>query len=307
MTGLRPEYLGHAESATLTIGSVDDAWQLCLEIAARRRRGIAPEAGTHLQSARLAIQAGATCDTGRCWRLNGEWTDEALQLFELYAPLLALRPGERHACAHLGQSIDGRIATAGGHSFGLSGEPNLMHLHRLRALSDAIVIGSGTALADNPQLTTRLVNGPNPVRVVLDGSGRIPPGLRLCSDGEAPTLVLGPRGGAATHAQAQQVGLARRLTVDSESRLLRPSAILDALEGEGLAVVFIEGGGTTVSRFLESDCLERLQITVTPVLLGSGRPALTLPPIERISEGIRPPVRRFALGEDLLWDFALRG
>lgn len=301
MTGLRPDHLGKAEDTRRAIGEVGDAWLLCLEIAARRRHSIAAVAGACLRSADLSNNAGASRDANSRWRLFGEWTDEAQQLFELYAPLLALRAGERHAFAHLGQSIDGRIATASGHSAGLSGEQNLLHLHRLRALSDAIVIGSGTALADDPRLTTRLASGPNPVRVVLDGSARLQAGLGLCSDGEAPTLVIGPRGGNA------MLGLARCLRVGGGSRSIAPAAILDTLYAEGLAVVFVEGGGTTVSRFLEHGSLERLQITVSPLLLGSGRPALSLPLIDRISDGIRPPVRRFALGEDMLWDFALRG
>ncbi len=312
MTGLRPDYLGRVDDAQRAIGGVADAWRLCIEIAARRRAGTVASAGAHLRSEGLANAAGATCDAQLRWRLNGEWTEEALALFDLYAPLLALRPDERFACAHLGQSIDGRIATANGHSIGLSGEQNLLHLHRLRALSDAIVIGSGTALADDPRLTTRLAEGPNPVRVVLDGRGRIRSDLRVCSDGEARTLVIGPQrpgdpgsptGDAATPGS---IGRARRVSIAGDTQHVVPGAVLDALADEGLRVVFVEGGGTTVSRFLEHDALDRLQITVSPLLLGSGRPALSLPSIDRISDGLRPPVRRFELGDDLLWEFALR-
>ncbi|MGE0312401.1 MAG: RibD family protein [Lautropia sp.] len=333
MTGQRPDPLARAHDAQRAIGGVDDAWRLCLAIAARRRRGLPPSPGAHVRGDGLANAAGATCDARLRWRLNGEWTEAALELFELYAPLLALRPGERFACAHLGQSIDGRIATANGHSMGLSGAQNLLHLHRLRALSDAIVIGSGTALADDPRLTTRLAPGPNPVRVVLDGRGRIRPGLRVCSDGQARTLVVGPRriatgspdaggggadagggraceggsgykgGGACT---CESIGRAQRIALDGPSPQVAPTAVLDALADRGLPVVFVEGGGTTVSRFLEHHALDRLQITVSPLLLGSGRPALSLPSIDRISDGLRPPARRFALGDDLLWEFVLR-
>ena len=72
-----------------------------------------------------------------------------------------------------GQSIDARIATASGHSHYINGAEGLAHLHRLRALVDAVVVGVGTALADDPQLTVRRVAGPNPARVVIDPNGRL--------------------------------------------------------------------------------------------------------------------------------------
>ena len=74
-----------------------------------------------------------------------------------------------------GQSIDARIATASGHSHYINGAEGLAHLHRLRALVDAVVVGVGTALADDPQLTVRRVAGPNPARVVIDPNGRLAP------------------------------------------------------------------------------------------------------------------------------------
>ena len=86
-----------------------------------------------------------------------------------------------------GQSIDARIATASGHSHYINGADGLAHLHRLRALVDAVVVGVGTALADDPQLTVRRVAGPNPARVVIDPNGRLPPTARLLADdGVAP-------------------------------------------------------------------------------------------------------------------------
>src|SRR5438270_2681906 len=75
----------------------------------------------------------------------------------------------------IGQSIDGRIATVTGHSKYINGPAGLAHLHRLRALVDAVLVGIGTAVADNPQLTVRRVAGPSPARVVLDPRGRLPP------------------------------------------------------------------------------------------------------------------------------------
>src|SRR5262245_15144180 len=92
----------------------------------------------------------------------------------LFGPLRRGRVDDVMAVGQLGQSLDGRIATPSGHSHYINGPAGLAHLHRLRALVDAVVIGVGTALADDPQLTVRRVSGPQPVRVVIDPNGRLP-------------------------------------------------------------------------------------------------------------------------------------
>ena len=78
-----------------------------------------------------------------------------------------------------GQSIDARVATLTGHSHYINSEAGLAHLHRLRALVDAVLIGVGTAIADDPQLTVRRVEGPNPARIVVDPNGRLPSSARV--------------------------------------------------------------------------------------------------------------------------------
>ncbi|MEH0071197.1 RibD family protein [Pannonibacter sp. Pt2-lr] len=82
----------------------------------------------------------------------------------------------------LGQSLDGRIATVSGHSKYINGPGCLSHLHRLRAVCDVVVVGAGTAIADDPQLNVRLVEGPNPARAIIDPNGRVPRDLRLFED-----------------------------------------------------------------------------------------------------------------------------
>jgi riboflavin-specific deaminase-like protein len=229
-------------------------------------------------------------------RLFPEASYAARRLLDLYLPLCR---GARSSLvvAHLGQSLDGRIAAANGESRWVTGHEDVVHNHRMRALFGAVVVGAGTVRYDDPQLTVREVPGEHPVRVVLDPARRLGPGYRVFQDGEADTLVLCD---AALAQPGERLGQAEVIGVPLEDSHLAPRAVLECLAARGLERVFIEGGGVTVSRFLSAGCLDRLQITVAPVILGSGRPSLTLPEIDGPAAGLRPPSRRFELGEDIL-------
>jgi len=219
----------------------------------------------------------------------------------LFADLAGTAPGQRFVIAHLGQSLDGRIATETGHSHYIGCRESLVHLHRLRALVDAVVVGVGTVLADAPRLTTRYCAGPDPVRVVLDPRGRLTPEASVIADRAAPTLVV--------HAEAVQPALPAEIEtialVPEPAGILPPAKVLDALRARGLTRVLVEGGGRTVSSFVAARMLDRLQFAVAPLLIGSGRPALTLPVVETLAHALRPPFRRFDLGADTLFDFDL--
>jgi riboflavin biosynthesis pyrimidine reductase len=86
-----------------------------------------------------------------------------------------------------------------------------------------------------------------------------------------------------------------------DGRLL-PSAIIAALAARGFRRILIEGGADTVSRFLAARCLDRLHVLVAPIILGAGRSSLTLPPVERLDEAMRAPMRAHSLGGDVLLD-----
>lgn len=218
-------------------------------------------------------------------------------LAALYGPLCAVPRGQPFAIAHLAQSLDGRIATSSGVSRWLSGEGDLLHTHRMRALSDAVLVGASTVFFDDPQLTVRRCQGPNPVRVVIDPDRRLDGSQKVFCDGLAPTvlLVAADRVGACTHQ-----GQAEIVAVPRGPSGLDPHAIRGALALRGLHWLFIEGGGATVSRFIEARALDRLQITIAPVIIGSGRPSIALPEIADLSASLRPRTRRFELGTDTL-------
>src|SRR5213078_3711770 len=109
---------------------------------------------------------------------------------DLYLPICRASAAQPMTIGHLGQSVDGFIATHAGESRWVTGPENILHLHRLRALCDVVVVGAGTVAADDPQLTTRLVSGPNPLRVVLDPGRRLNASHRVFSDESAETLYI---------------------------------------------------------------------------------------------------------------------
>lgn len=225
----------------------------------------------------------------------------APSLTGLYLPLLEIGPSV--AIAHLGQSLDGRIATASGASHYVTGEQDILHNHRMRALCDAVLVGAGTVRHDDPQLTVRLCDGPDPVRVVVDTERRLDIGYHVFQDGCAETLLLT----AADKADGLRHGNAVVIGVPRLGQGLCPRVIRDILAARGLNRVFIEGGGITVSRFIQAGGLDLLQVTIAPLIIGSGRMGISLPEVTSLADGIRPPVRYFRFGADLMVECDLRG
>lgn len=274
----------------------------------------------------LSLEPGTTGRAGPL-RLepDGSWWSaveadpSAATLLDIFAPLRVKR---RFVVGQLGQSLDGRIATEAGHSHYINGPEDLTRLHGLRALAQAVVVGAGTVASDDPRLTVRRLEGPDPVRVVLDPSGRLDPGRTIFTDGAAPTLWVqagpevlarpsresegsddSPRAAHDAERLSASVEIVRIPTSDSA---FDPRAVLAMLEERGLVRVLVEGGGHTVSGFLAAGALHRLHVSVAPLLMGSGRPSITLPPIETLDEAIRPPTRHFRLGDDLLFELELK-
>lgn len=272
--------------------------------------------------------SGFIHDGATGWRLAQGVSAGAAALFSLYKPLLDARFRQRHegkarawVVAQLGQSLDGFIATSTGDSFFVNGEYCLLHLHRLRALCDAVLVGAGTVAVDNPQLTTRRVPGPHPVRVVLDPEARLDGQARVFLDGQAPTLWLcdarhaalarsrlGPALPRPTERAApgcEVLAIDNWLVPGSEIRY-RPELAIQALAERGLRLLFVEGGGITVSRFFGADALDRLHLAVAPVWIGRGRRGLQAPASEVMADCLRPLTHTVPMGPDMLWDMDLR-
>jgi len=240
------------------------------------------------------------------WRRSGNRAalpDAALApstpLFDLYSPLCRMGRNQPFAIAHLGQSLDGRIATSAGISRWVTGDADLVHTHRLRALADAVIVGAGTVRHDDPKLTVRRCPGDHPVRVVIDPDRRLGPDYSVFQDGAAPTVLLSA---ADLVRPGERLGQAEIVGLPRDAAGLSPHDIRAVLAARGLHFLFIEGGGITISRFLAAGAIDRLQLVVAPILLGSGRASLTLPEIVDLRQGLRPRIRRFTLGEDMLYE-----
>lgn len=224
-------------------------------------------------------------------------------LAALFGPILA-PPEAADGCrvvGRLAQTLDGRIATLSGSSQWIGGRGDILHTHRLRALCHAVLVGAGTVRHDNPRLTTRECTGPDPVRVVLDADRRLGAEFGVFQGGP-PTLLMV----AADTPGPARLGRAEAVPIPRDAAGgLDLAAVLRALAARGLTRVFVEGGGVTVSRFLAAGCLDRLHVTVAPVLLGSGIPAFTLPTAARIADGLRFAWTVHDLAPDVLFDIAL--
>lgn len=197
----------------------------------------------------------------------------------------------------LGQTIDGRIATVTGQSKYINGLSGLTHLHQLRALLDAVVVGVGTVLADDPQLNVRLVRGRHPARVVIDPKGRLSSDARIWLDDGARRIWIVAEGLDVTAPAGVEV-----MALPASEGRIEPAAILKNLSAIGLHRILIEGGAETVSRFLQSGCLDRLHMIVAPIIMGSGRASFNLPAIEHMDQALRLDVQTHLLGNEVLFD-----
>jgi diaminohydroxyphosphoribosylaminopyrimidine deaminase/5-amino-6-(5-phosphoribosylamino)uracil reductase len=170
-------------------------------------------------------------------------------------------------------SLDGRLAADGGASRGLGGPEEQRLCHRLRAANDAVLVGIGTVLADDPLLTVRHARGRTPWRVVLDSSLRIPDGSALLGSADAAPLVVATVSGDAARARRLEARGASvwRFDAGPDGRVpLRP--LLGRLVEEGRYALLVEGGTETHTSFLREGLADRVALGIAPLLLG-GRAA----------------------------------
>lgn len=217
---------------------------------------------------------------------------------------IASAPSDRpFVVAQLGQSLDGRIATLSGESQWINKTEALVHVHRIRAAVDAVIVGVGTVVADDPMLNVRRVSGRNPARVVIDPKGRMPATAKLLAEDGARRIVVRATGCAQPPVQGAEV---LEVPPDQNGQLA-PLEVIATLFRAGLRTFLVEGGAGTVSGFIDGRAVDRLHVLVAPVILGSGKPGLTLKPIDRLAQALRPAADVHVLVDgDVLFDCDMR-
>jgi riboflavin-specific deaminase-like protein len=291
---------------------LEDAWRLVLAAAdgadAAARDNTAATYRLD-RTGKLVRSAGGDDPLRLRWEPDHGWAlpesaPDWAALVDLYLPICSATSTTPMTVGHLGESLDGFIATHTGESRWVTGHANVVHMHRLRALCDAVIVGAGTVAADDPRLTTRLVDGSNPLRVVLDPGRRLPADHRVFSDNGADTLYVCARD--LVNDGESRFGHAEVFPLAGDSDGLDLTALIAALRARGCTRVFVEGGGITVSTFLQANLLDRLHLAIAPLLIGDGRAAIRLPAPTLLGDCHRPEYRVFRMGGDVLFDCNLR-
>ncbi len=167
------------------------------------------------------------------------------------------------------QSLDGSIAARRGEALGLSGPESLRLTHRLRSMHDAILVGIGTVLSDNPRLTVRLVNGQNPRPIVVDSSLRIPLNCRLFAENSVNPWVAATEKYPASRREALEASGASVLTFRSDNKgQVDLRSMLRRLGEMGIVSLMVEGGSRIITSFLFGGLANYLVLTIAPVLVG---------------------------------------
>jgi diaminohydroxyphosphoribosylaminopyrimidine deaminase/5-amino-6-(5-phosphoribosylamino)uracil reductase len=251
---------------------------------------VAGEGHAQLRASGVAVEVGLGADAAR--RAHA-------------GHFMRLREGRPHVTLKLAVSADGKVGLAGRKPVSLTGEAARARVHRMRAVNDAILVGIGTALADDPLLTCRLpgLEARSPVRVVLDAALRLPETAALVRTARStPVLIVA---GEAADAEAERrlrdrgvevlrcAGVARRIDLPAMLRLLA---------GRGITRAMVEGGPTVAACFVAADLVDEAAIFRAPTIIGAdGIDALEGLPLSALTASPRLPSRGIeAIGEDSL-------
>ncbi|MBN1218879.1 MAG: RibD family protein [Anaerolineae bacterium] len=205
------------------------------------------------------------------------------------------RAGRPFVTLSYAQSLDGCIAARPDQPLALSGPASLKLTHQLRAAHDAILVGIGTILADNPRLNVRLVSGQDPQPVIVDSRLRCPPDAKLLRQSRLPWLATGPQPDP-TRQQALAAAGARILSLPTQANgYVNLAALLDCLGDLNINSLMVEGGARIITSFLSEQLADYLVLTVTPTLLGGLRAVNKLETTSRLRA-----MRYKPLGEDMI-------
>jgi riboflavin-specific deaminase-like protein len=202
------------------------------------------------------------------------------------------------------QTLDGRLATARGESQWIGGGESVRLWHALRAQHDAVLVGVGTVLADDPRLTVRHVAGRDPLRIVVDSQLRIPDTAAVLACGAADRTLLATteRASEARQAALRALG-AQVLVVPAAEGRVDLAALLALLFQQGVESLMVEGGAAIITSLLRARLVDRMVVCVAPRVMGAGIEAVGDIGVARLADMLAlasPTVERY--GEDLVLD-----
>jgi diaminohydroxyphosphoribosylaminopyrimidine deaminase / 5-amino-6-(5-phosphoribosylamino)uracil reductase len=247
--------------------------------------------------------AGLDVEVGLCAEEAAEVNAGFLSRLRLGRPLVTLK---------FATSLDGRIATASGESQWITGPPARERAHALRASHDAIMVGTGTVIADDPQLTCRLpgLDHRSPVRVVIDRHLRIPPAARLIADApRIPTWVLTLRSAEPVRRETFLANGVTLIDVDPDREgQVDLAAALRALGERGITRLLVEGGAGLVAAFLRARLVDRLVWVHAPLVIGrEGVPAIAKLDLAALVDALAfERLSTEAIGDDVLTTFRVQ-
>ncbi len=195
---------------------------------------------------------------------------------------------------HIAQSLDGFIATKSGQSKYISSKENLEHIHMLRCISDVIIVGSKTVQKDNPKLTVRLVKGHNPMRLILDKNNELHNRYNVFSNNDGLGFKI----------------ISSKIKNNDDNVFSLPlhkgyfklNDLNNLLHKLNKRIIFVEGGGSLLSKFFDSGYLNQLQICICPIILGSGKNSFLLKTHKTIPKLSYRSIKYHKMGSDVLCD-----
>jgi len=238
---------------------------------------------------------------------SGVLQEECQELNEVYFKYI--QTGIPYVTLKFAQTLDGRIATAIGDSKWISSEPSLKWAHRLRSLHDAVLVGVGTVLEDDPQLTVRLVRGRNPLRVVADSRLKIPLSSRILRElGNAPTIIVATSQADIERKLALNVMGVEVVTVEDDSEgMVDLKDMLQKLGKRNISSVLVEGGAMTITSFIRQGIADKLVVIIAPKIMGEGVEAVGDLGILKVSRALKLSFDRvYRKGEDLVIEASIR-
>jgi 3,4-dihydroxy 2-butanone 4-phosphate synthase/GTP cyclohydrolase II len=214
------------------------------------------------------------------------------------------RPDRPFVALKYAQTLDGRIATSSGDSRWISGEQERRMSHALRAACDGVMVGVGTVIRDDPELTVRMVSGASPVRIVLDTHLRIPADARILGDEAATTIITTERSDPERREDLRRRGVRVEVVAEHAGHVSLKAAF-ERLRTSGTESVLVEGGSNVITALLAARFVDRMIVGVAPLVIGAGTQAVNCLGVQHVADGIRLVNRSIVpVGDDVLlaWD-----